>query len=108
MTEKLARRGLSVPGEYEAIALKTVRVADVMRKEIQPISPDTTVAELAARMDGGPMKGASATREAGPQMIRGLPIAGSDGKLLGVITQGDLLRALENDPQGATTVLEAG
>ncbi len=98
MTEKLARRGLAVPGEYEAMALKTVRVADVMRKDIQPISPDLTVAELASRMENSkPMVPGIKTREAMPQLIRGLPIANGEGKLLGVITQGDLLRALEDD-----------
>ncbi len=109
MTEKLARRGLAVPGEYEAVALRTVRVADVMRKDIKPLLPDTTVAELAARMDSArPIAGGAVASEVGPQPIRGLPIADKHGNLLGVITQGDLLRALENDPQGATTVLEAG
>jgi CIC family chloride channel protein len=107
MTEKLARRGLAVPGEYEAVALRMVRVADVMRRDIQPLSPDMTVAELAARMDRTPTT-ENLTREPVPQMIRGLPIADAEGNLLGVITQGDLLRALENDPQGTTTVLEAG
>src|ERR1700674_1260840 len=53
MTEKLARRGLSVPEEYEAGALKVVRVGEVMRKDIQPIPPDMTVGELAGRMARG-------------------------------------------------------
>jgi predicted transcriptional regulator len=31
----------------------------------------------------------------------------TDGKLAGVITRGDVLRALDEDPKGAMTVLEA-
>ncbi len=41
-------------------------------------------------------------------LTQGLPIIDNDGKLVGVVTQGDLLRALEADPKGTTTVLEAG
>jgi CIC family chloride channel protein len=31
-----------------------------------------------------------------------------DGRLQGVITRGDVMRALDNDPSGSMTVLEAG
>ncbi len=99
MTEKLARRGLHVPGEYEASVLHMVRVSEVMRTDVQPISAEMTVRDLAARMARG---------EPGFNLSVGLPIAGKDGRLVGVVTQGDLLRALENDPEGRATVLEAG
>ena len=93
MTEKLARRGLHVPGEYEASVLHTVRLSEVMRSDVQPISADMTVAELGRN---------------GINLSRGLPIADQQGCLAGVITQGDVLRALENDSDGRATVLEAG
>jgi CIC family chloride channel protein len=99
MTEKLARRGLRVPEEYEAGVLKVVRVSEVMRKDVQPISPEMTVGDLAERMSRG---------EPSFNLTQGLPIVGKDGKLAGVVTQGDLLRALEADPQGTATVLQAG
>ena len=99
MTEKLARRGLSVPEEYEAAALKLVRVGEVMRKDVQPIPPEMTAGELAARMARG---------EPGFNLTQGLPIASSDGQLLGIVTQSDLLRAIKADPQGKIPVLEAG
>jgi len=38
----------------------------------------------------------------------GLPIFGPDGALVGVITQGDVLRALEHDGTGESTAIEAG
>jgi CIC family chloride channel protein len=99
MTEKLARRGLHVPGEYEASVLHTVRLSEVMRTDVQPIAADTSVAGLAARISRS---------ENGLTLSQGLPIADKDGLLTGVITQGDMLRALETDPEGRETVLEAG
>src|SRR3984885_6657548 len=99
MTEKLARRGLHVPGEYEASVLHTVRLSEGMRPDVQPIAADTSVAGLAARISRS---------ENGLTLSQGLPIADKDGLLAGVITQGDMLRALETDPEGRETVLEAG
>jgi H+/Cl- antiporter ClcA/CBS domain-containing protein len=99
MTEKLARRGLHVPGDYEASALHMVRVSEVMNANLQPIPADMTVADLAARISSG---------KPGFNLSQGLPIAASDGRLAGVVTQGDLLRALESEPEGRATVLEAG
>jgi H+/Cl- antiporter ClcA/CBS domain-containing protein len=111
MTEKLARRGLKVPGEYEAGILNVVRVGDVMRRDVQPIPSEMTVAELAERISGkkrpaGP--GAETADEPPRNLTEGLPIVDAEGRLRGIVTQGDLLRALENDPEGKITVLEAG
>ncbi len=99
MTKKLARRGLSVPEYYEAGALQVVRVDEVMRKDVQPVLAEMTVRELNERV---------AHREPGFNVTEGLPIAASNGQLVGIVTQGDLLRSLENDPQGQMTVGEAG
>lgn len=99
MTEKLARRGLRVPEEFEAGALKMVRVGEVMRTDVVPIPQEMTVGELAERW---------ARREASFDLAQGLPIIGKDGRLVGIVTQGDLLRALEADPKGSITALEAG
>lgn len=104
MTEKLARRGLTVPGEYEAVVLKHVRIGDVMRKNVGPISSDITVADLAARMDTGHQDASQNFAS----LSLGLPIAGKDGALIGVITQGDVLRAIEQDGAGKSTAIEAG
>ena len=99
MTEKLARRGLHVPGEYEASVLHSVRLSEVMRTDVPPIAADTSVAGLAARIGRS---------ENGLTLSQGLPIADKEGRLAGVITQGDMLRALETDPEGRENVLEAG
>ncbi|HYL46784.1 MAG TPA: chloride channel protein [Candidatus Limnocylindrales bacterium] len=99
MTEKLARRGLKVPEEYEAGVLKVVRVDDVMRTDVRPVPPEMTVGELTAHM---------ARHESGYSASEGVPIVTGEGKLVGVVTQGDLLKALEKDPEGKLTVLDAG
>jgi len=99
MTEKLARRGLRVPGEFEVGVMQLVRVGEVMRTDVNSIPPEMTVAELAARMGRGEPK---------YNLTQGLPIVGDGERLLGVVTQGDLLRALEDDSRGAITVLDAG
>src|SRR5580692_919292 len=99
MTEKLARRGLRVPDQFEVSAMKISRVAEVMRQDVRPITETMTVAQLAEKMGRG---------EPSFNLTQGLPIIGKDGQLVGVVTQGDLLRALEADPTGKATVLDVG
>jgi chloride channel protein, CIC family len=76
-----------------------VRISEVMNTDVQPISAEMTVADLTTRISRG---------EPGFNLSQGLPIVAKDGRLAGVVTQGDLLRALESDPEGRATVLEAG
>jgi chloride channel protein, CIC family len=99
MTEKLARRGLHVPGDYEASVLHMVRVSEVMDPHVHPVPAEITVADLAASIRSS---------KPGFDLSQGLPIASDDGRLAGIVTQGDLLRALESDPEGRASVLEAG
>ena len=99
MTEKLARRGLRVPDQFEVSAMKVSRVGEVMRTDVQPIPADMTVAALAEKMGQG---------EPGYNLTQGLPITSAEGKLVGIVTQGDLLRALDKNPRGTTSVLDAG
>ncbi|HUA87274.1 MAG TPA: chloride channel protein [Bryobacteraceae bacterium] len=99
MTEKLTRRGLTVPTDFEVGVLEVVRVGEVMRKDVPAIPPDMTVAELAERIGRG---------DPAFNITRGLPICEADGKLAGIVTQGDLLRALELDSSGKMKVIEAG
>ncbi len=114
MAEKLARRGLRVPEDYEAAALKAVRVGEVMRTDVQPVPAEMTVGELAERIGAGgagrrvAANGSYNGNERSYNLTEGLPIEGPTGELLGIVTQGDLLRAIENDPEGKMTVLEAG
>jgi CBS domain-containing protein len=99
MTEKLARRGLHVHQDYEADVLAQTKVAETMDREFPAIAAGTRVGALAegvARHDP-----AVARHEA-------LLILDDAGRLSGIITRGDLLRALDKDPSGAMDVLEAG
>jgi len=99
MTEKLARRGLRVHQDYEADALTQVTVGETMEKDPPVIAADTkvgVVAERIARHD--------------PLVVRrqALLILDDADKLVGIITRGDVLRALDKDSSGAMTVQEAG
>jgi chloride channel protein, CIC family len=99
MTEKLARRGLYIHQDYEADVLQQMTVAETMDKEAPTISADMRVGELSDRI----------TRH-DPEVSRhqGLLVVDEKGKLVGIITRGDVLRALDKDPGGSQTLLAAG
>jgi H+/Cl- antiporter ClcA len=99
MTEKLARRGLHVHQDYEADVLSQARVAETMEKDLPTVSADTKVGALAERI---------ARHDPAVARHDALLILDHAGKLSGIITRGDLLRALNEDPSGALSVLEAG
>jgi chloride channel protein, CIC family len=98
MTEKLARRGLRVNQDYEADVLQQVSVAEVMTRDVPTLPTDLPVAELADRI---------AQHDPVVTQHQGLPILDADGRLVGIITRGDVLRVLDNGV-GEKTVLEAG
>jgi H+/Cl- antiporter ClcA/CBS domain-containing protein len=99
MTEKLARRGLRVHQDYEADALTQATVGETMEKDAPFISVNTKVGELAERI-----------ARHDPAVVRrqALLILDDAGKLVGIITRGDVLRALDKDSSGGMTVQEAG
>ncbi len=99
MTQKLARRGLHIHQEYEADALRQMMVSETMEKDVPKVPADMKVGELADRI---------ARRD--PELChhQGMLILDSEGKLAGVITRGDVVRALDKDPSGGLSVLEAG
>jgi CIC family chloride channel protein len=99
LTEKVARRGHHILREYVVDPFDLLRVGEVM--DPTPVTiPDTlTVAELSERIARG--DSLVARRQ-------GTPIVDASGSLVGLITRSDILRALEQDPQGQLSVLEAG
>jgi CIC family chloride channel protein len=99
MTEKLARRGLHIPHDYETDVLTQLPVADIMDTKVPVLAADMRVGELAERI---------ARHERPFSNHEGLMIVDGEGRLAGVITRGDVLRALDEDPAGTSTVLEAG
>ncbi len=99
MTEKLARRGLRVHQDYEADALTQATVGETMEREAPVIAADTKVGALAERI---------ARHDPAVARHEALLILDDAGKLAGIITRGDIVRALDKDPSGAMSVQEAG
>jgi H+/Cl- antiporter ClcA len=99
MTEKLARRGLRIHAEYEPDVLQQVSVRETM---------DNGIATAPARMRLCDFAEAVSRRD--PQLTahQGVILTDERGKLAGIITRSDALRALERDPDGRMTVLDAG
>ena len=99
MTEKLARRGLRIHQDYETDVLQQVQVAETMDREAPVIAAETRMQELAERI---------ARHDQGVSRHQALLIVDAAGQLEGVITRGDVMRALERDGSATMTVLEAG
>jgi CIC family chloride channel protein len=99
LTEKLARRGQHVAREYSVDLFELTRVGEVMDREA-PVIPDAMkVSELSDRIAKG---------DPGLTRRQATIILDQDGKLAGIITRGDVVRALRQDPAGRATVLDAG
>jgi CIC family chloride channel protein len=99
MTEKLARRGLRVHQDYETDVLSQTKVADTMEQELPSTAANTTVGALAERI---------AQHDPAVARHEALLILDGTGRLAGIITRGDMLRAFDKDSSGAMTVQEAG
>ena len=99
MTEKLARRGLRVPSEYEADSLQQVTVGNMMVATTVNLRSDMRVKDLADHIAKGE-----------PAYVRhqAFLIVDDDDRLAGIITRGDLLIALEEPAGGELSVLQAG
>ena len=99
MTEKLARRGLHVHQEYEADVLAQAKVSETMEKDPPVIAAGTKVGEVAEGI---------ARHDPAVARYEAMLIVDSAGKLQGIVTRGDILRALDKDSSGAMSVEEAG
>src|SRR5580698_2368046 len=99
MTEKLARRGLHIHQDYEPDVFQSVTVAQTMSKEFDTVPASMTVAELAERIT---------KRDPTVTHHQGVFLVDAAGRLAGIITRADIMRALEKDSSGNMTVLEAG
>jgi len=99
MTEKLTRRGLRIHQEFEPDILQQFWVADMMEKQVPTLHADMRVGEVAERVSRHE-----------PEFARhhGFVLVDETGRLEGVITRHDVYHALQADPLGEMTVLEAG
>ena len=98
LTEKLARRGQHVAREYSVDLFELVRVADAMDPDPPIVESSVAVGALSdwiARADS-PLSKRQATI-----------IVDHTGRLAGVITRGDIMRALHEGDAAGRTVLEA-
>lgn len=98
LTEKVARRGFHVTREYSVDPLAVLRVGEVMDRKPPTVPALMKVSELSDLI---------ANNDPELSHRQGTLIADEDGNLAGIITRGDLIRAIEKHPNGCT-VLEAG
>jgi CBS domain-containing protein len=97
LTEKLARRGHHIAREYSVDLFELTRVGEVMDAKPLLIPERMTIREFSDRI----IKNDSAAG-----LRHGALIVDNEQKLAGIITRNDVLRALCQDPVGATRVLD--
>jgi chloride channel protein, CIC family len=99
LTEKLARRGHHITREYSIDPFELARVRDVMDKDIQTVSARMKLTELSDRLAQGDP---DLNRRQGTLMVD------DQNQLVGIITRGDIVRALRQDQTAEMTVADAG
>ncbi|MEO6053391.1 MAG: chloride channel protein [Chthoniobacterales bacterium] len=98
MTEKIARRGTPIPHHYEADIYRHTPCVEAMETEILTLPADFTVRNLAARI----------ADSADPaSRLHAFPIVNEKGLLTGIISRGDLFRAIDLG-NSDVSVMEAG
>ena len=98
LTEKLARRGQHIAREYSVDVFELARVGEAMDRQPPLVPADMTISTLAERIAQDDP--AVARRQAAF-------IVDAEGNLVGVITRGDLMNALQRDPSGRAPVISA-
>jgi CBS-domain-containing membrane protein len=92
MTEKLRRRGLRIGRHYGVDPFATANVAQLMSGEVDTLPADATMGDARARFVIG---GHGA-----------YPIVDGDGKVVGIITRGDVLREDPNESEDSSPLLD--
>jgi H+/Cl- antiporter ClcA len=99
LTEKLARRGQHIAREYSVDVFELMRVGEVMDREFVLIPATTPLAQYADRLANG-------DHTVGRH--QGTMLANEAGELVGIVTRGDVVKAIGRAPGAELTVLEAG
>jgi chloride channel protein, CIC family len=99
LTEKLARRGHHITREYAVDLFELTRVSEVMDTNPPTVPTTLKVSELSDRITEGV-----------PELVRrqGTLIVDEQRRLTGIITRGDIIRALRHPEKTDLTVAEAG
>jgi chloride channel protein, CIC family len=99
LTEKLARRGHHITREYSIDPFELARVRDVMDQDVRGVSASMKLSELSDRIARG---------DSDLGRRQGTLIMDDQNRLAGIITQGDIVRALRQKQKEEMTVAEAG
>jgi H+/Cl- antiporter ClcA/predicted transcriptional regulator len=99
LTEKLARRGHHITCEYSIDPLELARVRDVMDHDVPSVSANMKLSELSDRITHN---------DTGLGRRQGTLIIDDQNRLVGIITRGDIVRALREKQKKEMTVVEAG
>ena len=99
LTEKMARRGHHVMREYIVNPLHLLRVGEVMEKDVPTVPAGLAVDGLFQRL-----------ADEDPVLARRQewPVVDDAGRLVGIVTRGDLVRALEREESDGETLLDVG
>jgi CBS domain-containing protein len=95
MTEKIARRGIRAPSEYEADVLDQVFVRQIASKTLVTLRAEQSVASAREWIESG----ASGTSH------QGFPVLNDRGVLVGVVTRRDVLEPETADDRSLASVL---
>ena len=95
MTEKLARRGVSIRSEYSVDHLAHVVVRDVAASDVVTLAGDDTLADVRSWLASG----------AGGTMHQGFPVLDAAGLLIGVVTRRDILDQAHPDTRPVSAVI---
>jgi len=96
MTERLARRGLNVPQDYEADPLRRITVGTAMAIAVDTVPRTMTLRELINRIDSRDPHYAH----------QGFPVVDERGRLFGVVTRSDLAAATSSPIEGDAISLD--
>ena len=99
MTEKIARRGLRIPEDYDADVFLQTTVNEIMDQNLKVLSPDMPISELADRI---------ARHDPDLSVRDAWPLLDAEGCLAGIITRNDVLRALEKPGASDMKLLDVG
>lgn len=99
LTEKLARRGHHITREYSIDPFEFARVREVMDQELPSVPATMKLSALSDRLAQG---------DADLNRRQGTLILDEQQRLVGIITRGDIVRALRQNLTSETTVADAG